>query len=252
MRRIALALSPHLDDAAFSCGGTLAMLAERGWRVVVATVFTASVPDPQGFALACQLDKGLPASLDYMALRRGEDASACAALGAATPVHLPFPEAPHRGYGSAPDLFGPPRSDDAIAGPLADAVRDLVDAHGPDLILAPQAIGGHVDHVLLALALERVQAPGTTVLRWADFPYAAREGRPAEPFGKAMRNLPEHRFTLTPAAARAKRAACLAYASQIGFQFGGAAGLDAKLAATGACEGFRGRPPLDGEAFFLT
>ena len=69
--RTALALSPHLDDAAFSAGGTLHALARAGWRVVVATVFTRSVPDPQGFALACQLDKGLDASVDYMALRRG-------------------------------------------------------------------------------------------------------------------------------------------------------------------------------------
>ena len=48
----ALALSPHLDDAAFSCGGLLATLAESGWRVVMATLFTGSVPDPQGFAVA--------------------------------------------------------------------------------------------------------------------------------------------------------------------------------------------------------
>ena len=28
-----LAVSPHLDDAAFSCGGTLARLARAGWEV---------------------------------------------------------------------------------------------------------------------------------------------------------------------------------------------------------------------------
>ena len=58
---LALALSPHLDDAAFSCGGTLAALAAEGWEVAVATLFTASVEAPTGFALACQTDKGLPA-----------------------------------------------------------------------------------------------------------------------------------------------------------------------------------------------
>ena len=76
----ALALSPHLDDAAFSCGGTLARLAGAGWRVVVATAFTATVPEPSGFALACQLDKGLAPEVDYMALRRDEDAAAMRAL----------------------------------------------------------------------------------------------------------------------------------------------------------------------------
>jgi len=59
----AVAISPHLDDAAFSAGGTIAMLADKGWAVTVVTVFTASVPQPQGFALACQLDKGLPSIL---------------------------------------------------------------------------------------------------------------------------------------------------------------------------------------------
>ena len=66
----ALALSPHLDDAAFSCGGLLASLAQAGWRVVMATLFTGSVAEPKGFALACQLDKGLGPEIDYMALRR--------------------------------------------------------------------------------------------------------------------------------------------------------------------------------------
>ncbi len=72
-----------------------------GWRVVVATLFTRSVPDPQGFALACQLDKGLDATVDYMALRRAEDVAACRALGLGDPIHIPLPEAPHRGYHSA-------------------------------------------------------------------------------------------------------------------------------------------------------
>jgi hypothetical protein len=98
---IALALSPHLDDAAFSCGGTLARLAEAGWRVVVATLFTRSVPDPTGFALACQLDKGLGPEVDYMALRRAEDRDAMRALGAEA-RWLDLPEAPHRRYGSRP------------------------------------------------------------------------------------------------------------------------------------------------------
>ena len=99
-----LAVSPHLDDAAFSVGGTLAALAAAGHEVTVVTCFTASVPDPGGFALACQLDKGLPADVDYLALRRAENAAAMAVLGA-TPVDLDLPEAPHRGYTSAADLF---------------------------------------------------------------------------------------------------------------------------------------------------
>ena len=40
-------LSPHLDDAALSCGGTLAEAGTRGGRALVVTLCTA-VPDARG------------------------------------------------------------------------------------------------------------------------------------------------------------------------------------------------------------
>ncbi|MGI9175047.1 MAG: PIG-L deacetylase family protein, partial [Rhodothermales bacterium] len=99
---VALFLSPHLDDVAFSCGGTLARLAQEGWMTHLATVFTRSIPNPMGFPLACQLDKGLGADVDYMALRRDEDERFAREAGAADVHHFDLPEAPHRGYMSAP------------------------------------------------------------------------------------------------------------------------------------------------------
>lgn len=234
----ALALSPHLDDAVFSCGGLLARLAQGGWRVVMATLFTGSVADPKGFALACQLDKGLSPEVDYMALRRGEDMRAAAALGIASPAHLPFREAPHRGYGSAPELFSETRADDAIAGSLAPAIAGLIAAEEPDLLLAPQAIGGHVDHVQAVRALRSLD-PLPPILWWRDFPYTVRDAAPREPLAALFAELPEATMILDPEAQGRKRAACAAYASQIGFQFGGAAGLDARLARENGRERFR-------------
>ena len=73
MTRTALFVAPHLDDVVFSCGGTLAALADQGWRTVMVTAFTQSIVPAEGFALACQLDKGLAPDVDYMALRRAED-----------------------------------------------------------------------------------------------------------------------------------------------------------------------------------
>lgn len=238
MTGTALALSPHLDDAAFSCGATLARLAAKGWRVVVATAFTASVPAPSGFALACQLDKGLPAEADYMAIRRAEDAQAARQLQVGPPVWMPFREAPHRGYGSASALFADVREDDRIDADLADAFAELIAAHQPDLLLGPQAIGGHVDHVQVVRAL-RAAAGARPVLWWADFPYAVRLDRPNRPFGPAMDAMPSVRVEAGEAALARKRAACRAYASQIGFQFGGTQGLDRRLAGNGASEAFR-------------
>ena len=234
----ALALSPHLDDAAFSAGGLLATLAAQGWRVVMATLFTESVPDPKGFALACQLDKGLGPEVDYMALRRAEDDAAAAALGLAAPLHLPFREAPHRGYGAAPELFAEVRADDAVDRDLAPALADLVASEAPDLILAPQAVGGHVDHVQVVRALRAV-APAVPVLWWRDFPYTVREATPKEPLAGLFADLPARAFAFDAAAQARKLSACAAYASQIGFQFGGAAGLAGRLEREAGVERFR-------------
>ncbi len=230
----ALALSPHLDDAVFSAGGTLARLADAGWAVTIATVFTRSVPDPRGFALACQLDKGLDASVDYMALRREEDRRACAVLGA-EPVFLPLEEAPHRGYGSAPALFGAVRDDDAAAAAIEAVVADAIGRVRPDLLLAPQAIGGHVDHVLTVRAL-RALGRREPVLWWRDFPYVARGADAAAPFGAEFEALGERAAAIDEAR---KGAACACYGSQIGFQFGGAAGLARLIGDAGGRERFR-------------
>lgn len=239
MTRLALALSPHLDDAAFSAGGTLARLADEGWEVVVATLFTASVPAPTGFALSCQTDKGLAPEVDYMALRRAEDAAACAVLGA-QPVWLALREAPHRGYDSAAALFGPARADDPAERDAAAAMKPLLALLQPSLLLAPQAIGGHVDHVLLVRALHGLGV-AVPVLWWRDFPYVARAAAPAMPCGALLRDLPE---AALPGDSARKQAACAAYASQLGFQFGGPAGLARALETAGAAEVFR----LQGDA----
>ncbi len=242
MTQTALALSPHLDDAAFSCGGTLARLAAEGWRVVIATVFTASMPDPQGFALACQLDKGLGPEVDYMALRRDEDAAACRLLGA-EPLWLPFPEAPHRGYGSAADLFGDPHGSDDIAAPLGDTLAALLKVEAPALLLAPQAIGGHVDHVQVTRAVTRLGA-ACPILWWTDFPYTIRRDTPHRPFAAEMAGLGEVVVELGPDADGRKLAACAAYISQVGYQFGGPAELAVRLSEAGGVELFRGTGEL--------
>jgi LmbE family N-acetylglucosaminyl deacetylase len=240
--RHAVAVSPHLDDAVFSAGGTLAVLAAAGWRVRVVTCFTASVADPSPFALSTQLDKGLAADVDYMALRRAEDAAAVALLGA-EPVHLPLTEAPHRGYTSAPDLFAGRHADDDVAGPLADALAPHVG--GADLVLAPQAIGDHVDH---RVVVDVVAALRPDALFWRDTPYVLRR-----PEASAWQGVPRGVEQPVGIAAHlgTKAAAARRYVTQLGFQFGGpeqvAADLEAlarqearRLDAPGPCEVFLG------------
>ena len=233
-----LAFSPHLDDAVFSAGGALFERALAGWRVTVATLFTGNVAEPQGFALACQLDKGLGPTVDYMALRRAEDLRACALLGV-EPIHLPLLEAPHRGYGSAAALFAPPRGDDPVLQELAPVVCELLHHHAPDEVWGPRALGGHVDHVLVHRAV-RGAAAGARVW-WTDWPYVDRPA-PADPLAGDLAGSAQTELVLSFPARTRKTEACAAYTSQLGFQFGGEAAMRARLAVLTA-ERFVVEPP---------
>jgi LmbE family N-acetylglucosaminyl deacetylase len=213
-----VAISPHLDDAAFSVGGLLAARARGGDRITIVTCFTGNVAQPQGFALACQLDKGLDAAVDYMALRRDEDLAACAVIGAEA-IHLPFPEAPHRGYASAAELFAERRMDDGVLLPLTYALGELVERLAPDLLLGPLAVGDHVDHWIVREALA---ASAQTLMLWEDWPYLRRAG--------TLQDTPSVSHALTDDDRQARLAMCGAYTSQLGFQFGGVAGLEEQMA----------------------
>ena len=232
----ALFLSPHLDDVAFSCGGTFATLAQAGWQCVLLTVFTRSVPNPSGFALACQTDKDLGPEIDYLALRRAEDTLAARHLGATAVRWLDLPEAPHRGYHSPAALFADPLPTDNIGQEIAALLAAEIAATAPQLVFAPQGLGQHVDHRQVMQAVRAAVLPVVPVLWYRDTPYIIRQpdARPAPelPTGLTAVVLP-----LTPAALAAKIAASQAYASQIGFQFGGAAAVPAKLTQLAATEG---------------
>ena len=215
MTRTALFLSPHLDDVVFSCGGLAAILHDRGWRTILATAFTATVLPVRGFALACQLDKGLPAEVDYMALRRDEDLAAAAILGFSEVRHLGLPEAPHRGYNDAVALFGPLLDDDPVPPLLATHLTTLARECAADLVLVPQGLGGHVDHRQMVRATDAVL--GGAIGWYRDTPYAIRHA--GLPSGEVTRGV-EQRVRIGTAIDRKLASAC-AYASQIGFQFGG-------------------------------
>lgn len=229
----ALLLSPHLDDAVFSCGGIVATLVRRDWRVVVATVFTRSIHPATGFALACQQDKGLSDDVDYMALRRDEDARAVAILGAEA-LWLDLPEAPHRGYDTATALFGEFVPDDEVAAPFTMTVDRMMRDLAPDLLLAPAALGGHVDH---RRVLEAVIAVGGdhAVAFWRDVPYIIRDSD-AVAASPVLASLEDIRLPI-PDMLDLKIEAASAYRSQTGFQFGGDAQAAEALRRLAMAEG---------------
>jgi LmbE family N-acetylglucosaminyl deacetylase len=245
----ALVLSPHLDDAAFSCGATMAMLADAGWRVCLVTAFTRRVHPAQGFALDCQLDKGLSPDVDYMALRQEEDEVAADILGVADLRWLDLPEAPHRGYASAAELFGPVRDGDEVWRDLAALLADLLVELRPDIVLGPQGLGNHIDHRQMITAIEHGVPEGKLAF-YRDTPYALRNPN-ALPI-VTLEGLAPSTVAIGPWLERKVAASC-AYASQVGFQFGGPLAAGSALRAFALDEGdghaaerFLGTVPLDG------
>ncbi|EWY36555.1 N-acetylglucosaminylphosphatidylinositol deacetylase [Skermanella stibiiresistens SB22] len=246
--RTALFISPHLDDVAFSCAGTLAVLKAAGWKTVLATVFTQSVAHPEGFALACQTDKGLEPDVDYMALRREEDAGFGRVVGVDGIHWLDLPEAPHRGYDSAGALFSGVSPADGIWTEVAARIGALADAVNPRLVFACQALGGHVDHRQTVRAVLELKRP---TLWYRDLPYAIRAPEEAPPVGLPGGLMP----LAVPITGHldVKIAGACRYTSQLAFQFGGvervgpaltdfAAGEAARAGMTGYAERFLVKP----------
>lgn len=171
----AVVVSPALGEAVAACGATLAGLADGGWQITLATVFTASGP------LSAEPDPAV------MAARRDEDRQAAHALGVADVVHLPLAPAG-------------PVADDRAAAHAAAALGPVLDAAQPDRVFAPMAVTHEPD--------ERAV---TEALRWLDHPAPVVRFRPVVPGARTP--LPDERGIPVARTLDRKLAACAAYAS---------------------------------------
>jgi LmbE family N-acetylglucosaminyl deacetylase len=171
-----LYLSPHLDDAVFSCGGLMAMQDARGEPISVLTVFAGDPPDYRISPLAAELHARWGKAGPPIAMRRAEDRLACARLGASV-VHLDYADAIYRAdeagrplYTNEEALFGPHDSSETqLIEALQESLREMGSSQAT--IYCPLGYAGHVDHRITRLAAERLGQP---LYYYADFPYAAR------------------------------------------------------------------------------
>ncbi|WP_405554639.1 PIG-L family deacetylase [Streptomyces canus] len=218
MRR--LLLSPHADDAVWSCGGVIGRWAGHGQELTVLTVFDGDGPH------ACPSTAGSPAE------RRREDAEALAHWPVIA-LSLGLPEAllryDERGcpryMGHLALRRGPHPLDAGLVELVAGRVRPLL--HACDELLVPLAERTHVDHRIVRLAGEsavRSIAPESCEVRYyAEFPYNApppagpRERWESAEFGPWLR-------------------ASLVYRSQVDKMFGGAPAF-ARALRRHACSG---------------
>lgn len=154
-------LSPHADDAAFSCGGML--LQHKDAKVI--TVCSAEPESPRPNYLS---------GLASVEIRMQEDRAAMDLLGCQYET-LGFSDAVDRTsdgnslYSSISELFGVLSPVD-VAG-LQGMVEQCREAVGARRLVCPMAVGAHVDHQLCAHVGRILHKEGHDVWFYPDAPY---------------------------------------------------------------------------------
>lgn len=166
-------LSPHLDDAVFSCGGLIREQCARGESVHVVTVFTAS-PKPEQLSDFERLIYSPGRQHDVFSGSRADDTKVMNALGA-TFEYLNYNIAMHRFDKTGQPLYpgirkytGISLADAGIFNALKAKFHALRTEHPGATIYAPLGVGGHVDHLIVNTAAHALAGP---VRFYEDFPY---------------------------------------------------------------------------------
>lgn len=208
-------LSPHLDDAVFSCGGLIAHQVAQDEDVLVLTVCAGEPPDLPLSSLAQRLHSRWGFSNGAVVARRTEDRMACGQLGAQ--VHqLPIPEAIYRRdeggdpyYYTEAGLFGSlDPAEESLVQTVAAMVEDFADED--HRMYCPIALGGHVDHRLVRKAAESLDR---SLIYYQDFPYALRGA--VVPEGYNVPQGTKRRYPLAPEEIRQWAEAVAVYRSQL-------------------------------------
>jgi LmbE family N-acetylglucosaminyl deacetylase len=178
-----IVLSPHLDDAALSCGGLLAGMPAGLPRTVITIccgnpVPRAPEPPPDAPAKAAgraRNRKGFATPEE----RRAEDRAAMASVGADC-LQLGFADAVYRRSAVTGALIyerprqkwvGPGVDDAPYMEELFLILRRLCVNVGRVLLISPLGIGHHVDHVITAQVALRLSSRVFRLLFYEDFPY---------------------------------------------------------------------------------
>ena len=168
-------LSPHLDDATFSCGGLIWDQVHAGMNVEVWTIF-AGYPPPGDFSLYAQVHHKVweLTAEEVIDSRRREDAAAMNILRAKF-RYFDFPDAIYRKhpktgepmYTSREELFGGVHiGDQALLRQLSAMLVDSL--HQDCVLISPLTVGNHVDHQLVRMVADMLP---TQPLFYPEFPY---------------------------------------------------------------------------------
>ncbi len=149
-----LVLSPHFDDAVFSCGGTIHQLVAAGEKVDVRTVMAGTPPRLPDTSFVHELHARWEEGSAPVQARLQEDDAALQRLGAGASRMVSWFDCVYRmtraGAALYPDeasIFGEINPNDTIAQLLPTIVLSVRDV--PRYIYAPLGVGHHVDHQIV-------------------------------------------------------------------------------------------------------
>jgi len=209
-------LSPHLDDAALSCGGFIAERVALGDSVEIWTVCAGVPPDGHLPPFANILHQRWGTGREAIAVRQGEDFAACQVLGAA-PRHFSFLDCIYRRdpYSGEPlinfneDLFRPlPDSQDGIVDQLSEELSTNLPTGFQ--VAVPMTLGNHIDHQLVRQAAQRLNRP---LWFYQDYPYTIQQA--TEPLFNLPLTGPIFNQSISPEGLKIWQSAVAEYRSQI-------------------------------------
>jgi LmbE family N-acetylglucosaminyl deacetylase len=239
-------LSPHLDDAALSCGGRIYQERRAGLPVLVVTVMAGDPPLEAmdvSFVAALHTRWELDSHSNPVAARRAEDREALSILDAAG-LYWEWPDCIYRRHSQTGDLmyqseatlFGPVHpAEKALIEELARRLTDLPLASGGQ-VYAPLTVGGHVDHRLVRHAAEMWGPPQGKLVYYEDYPYVERSEALAMVLGDGSGWWAQV-IPLDGQALTVKAAAVACYRSQLSTFFASEAEITRRLQAYAAVAG---------------
>jgi LmbE family N-acetylglucosaminyl deacetylase len=150
-------LAPHPDDAALSCGGTIACHRLSKKRQLVVTLCSA-----------------LPQSAESYWVQRLDEEKRALDILKVDNLHGGFLDAPfrHPAYKNNDCLFAEPVTDDPIPKEVNQLVKTLAEQNKNAILYAPLGVGKHVDH-LIAYSAAKSSGRFQEKRYYEDFPYVA-------------------------------------------------------------------------------
>lgn len=210
-------ISPHFDDAVLSCGGLIWEQTHAGIPVEIWTICTGQAPAGRlsKFAKSVHAGWNTTTAEETLALRSEEDRKAAAIVGA-TVAHLGIPDAIYRKNPAGRSIYTKkimrrPAKIDLEMG-IVEKMQAAIEANRllpDDTIVCQLTVGGHVDHRLVRMAVERLGRP---LLYYIDIPYYLNFPETLPQHEKGMEYQP---FPVTSQGLKAWQDGISAYASQV-------------------------------------